>query len=193
MTRDLGEIFDGHTGAEFETRDIDATMATISEQPSVTHVPVMAGGYGPEAVRAKHVLHKAALDQKREMIPSRFSNAGLPPLRDQQQRSHNFCGSSHRLRCVSCLAKSAQGTISIRWSRYPSRLKVSTRSASFFSPASLAWAKTRRSPRPLRKSKSQLALADLSSGTRSSIVGNIFGRGCPRKYSVKTTGGRSYA
>src|SRR5262245_31874854 len=29
MTRDLGEVFDAHTGAEFETRDIDATMATM--------------------------------------------------------------------------------------------------------------------------------------------------------------------
>jgi carboxymethylenebutenolidase len=51
MTRDLGEVFDAHTGAEFETRDIDATMATMSETPSVTHVPVMTGGHGREAVR----------------------------------------------------------------------------------------------------------------------------------------------
>jgi carboxymethylenebutenolidase len=51
MTRDLGEVFDAHTGAEFETRDIDATMATMSETPSLTHVPVMTGGYGREAVR----------------------------------------------------------------------------------------------------------------------------------------------
>jgi carboxymethylenebutenolidase len=51
MTQDLGEVFDAHTGAEFETRDIDATMATMSETPSVTHVPVMTGGCGREAVR----------------------------------------------------------------------------------------------------------------------------------------------
>jgi carboxymethylenebutenolidase len=51
MTKDLGEVFDAHTGAEFETRDIEATMATMSETPSVTHVPVMTGGCGREAVR----------------------------------------------------------------------------------------------------------------------------------------------
>ena len=51
MTRHLGEVFDAHTGAEFETRDIDATMATMSAMPSVTHVPVMTGGCGREAVR----------------------------------------------------------------------------------------------------------------------------------------------
>ena len=51
MTKDLGEVFDAHTGAELEARDVDATMATMSETPSVTHVPVMTGGYGREAVR----------------------------------------------------------------------------------------------------------------------------------------------
>jgi carboxymethylenebutenolidase len=51
MTRDLGEVFDAHTDAEFKTRNIDATMATMSEMPDVTHVPVMTGGHGREAVR----------------------------------------------------------------------------------------------------------------------------------------------
>jgi carboxymethylenebutenolidase len=51
MTQDLGQVFDAHTGAEFEARDVDATMATMSETPSVTHVPVMTGGCGREAVR----------------------------------------------------------------------------------------------------------------------------------------------
>jgi hypothetical protein len=27
---ELGEVFDAHTNAEFKTRDIDATMATMS-------------------------------------------------------------------------------------------------------------------------------------------------------------------
>jgi hypothetical protein len=48
MTRALGEVFDAHTGAEFKTRDIDATMATMSEMPDVTHVPMMTGGHGRE-------------------------------------------------------------------------------------------------------------------------------------------------
>ncbi len=47
----LGAMFDAHTAAEFQTRDIDATMATMSASPHVTHVPVMTGGHGTEAVR----------------------------------------------------------------------------------------------------------------------------------------------
>jgi carboxymethylenebutenolidase len=51
MTRDLGGVFDAHTDAAFKTRDVDATMATMSEMPNVTHVPVMTGGHGREEVR----------------------------------------------------------------------------------------------------------------------------------------------
>ena len=47
----LGALFDAHTRAEFETRDIEATMATMGEVPHVTHVPTMTGGSGREAVR----------------------------------------------------------------------------------------------------------------------------------------------
>lgn len=49
--KQLGAMFDAHTDAEFKTRDIDATMATMSDQPHVTHVPVMTGGHGTGAVR----------------------------------------------------------------------------------------------------------------------------------------------
>lgn len=55
MTADpkhLGATFDAHTAAEFETRDIEATMATMGEAPHLTHVPVMTGGSGREAVRS---------------------------------------------------------------------------------------------------------------------------------------------
>jgi carboxymethylenebutenolidase len=47
----LGAVFDAHTDAEFKTRDIDATMATMSDAPHVTHVPTMTGGSGRDAVR----------------------------------------------------------------------------------------------------------------------------------------------
>jgi hypothetical protein len=39
----LGATFDAHTDAEFKTPDIEATMATMSEAPQVTHVPTMTG------------------------------------------------------------------------------------------------------------------------------------------------------
>ena len=47
----LGAKFDAHTDAEFKTRDIEATMATMGEAPHVTHVPTMTGGSGYHAVR----------------------------------------------------------------------------------------------------------------------------------------------
>jgi carboxymethylenebutenolidase len=47
----LGDMFDAHTAAEFKTRDIEATMATMSETPHLTHVPVMTGGHGRDEVR----------------------------------------------------------------------------------------------------------------------------------------------
>jgi carboxymethylenebutenolidase len=47
----LGEVFDAHVAAEFQTRDIEATMATMGEAPHVTHVPTMTGGNGHDAVR----------------------------------------------------------------------------------------------------------------------------------------------
>jgi len=47
----LGEVFDAHTAAEFKTRDIEATMATMAAKPHVTHIPTMTGGHGHDAVR----------------------------------------------------------------------------------------------------------------------------------------------
>jgi carboxymethylenebutenolidase len=47
----LGAKFDAHCDAEFNTRDIEATMATMSDNPHVTHVPTMTGGSGYGAVR----------------------------------------------------------------------------------------------------------------------------------------------
>jgi carboxymethylenebutenolidase len=50
-SKNLGEVFDAHTAAEFQTRDIEATMATMGETPHVTHVPTMTGGHGRNHVR----------------------------------------------------------------------------------------------------------------------------------------------
>jgi len=50
--RDLGAVFDAHVGAEFVTKDVDATMATMADDPYVWHVPTNMGGDGFESVRA---------------------------------------------------------------------------------------------------------------------------------------------
>jgi carboxymethylenebutenolidase len=41
---DLGAVFDEHVRAEFEAHDASATMATMSTQPHLYHLPTMLGG-----------------------------------------------------------------------------------------------------------------------------------------------------
>ena len=43
---DLATVFDEHVAAEFVDMDLDATMATMTDDPYVNHVPVMTGGVG---------------------------------------------------------------------------------------------------------------------------------------------------
>ena len=45
------EMWEAHMDAEFKQKDIDATMATMSSDPFVNHVPVMTGDVGFSAVR----------------------------------------------------------------------------------------------------------------------------------------------
>jgi carboxymethylenebutenolidase len=49
--QDLAGVFDDHVAAEFVDMDLDATMATMTEDPYVNHVPVMTGGLGFDGVR----------------------------------------------------------------------------------------------------------------------------------------------
>ena len=45
------EIWERHMAAEFEEKSITSTMATMTQDPSVNHVPVMTGGVGLSEVR----------------------------------------------------------------------------------------------------------------------------------------------
>jgi carboxymethylenebutenolidase len=40
------DVLDDHLAAEFATRDLDATMATMTGDPYLNHVPVLTGGIG---------------------------------------------------------------------------------------------------------------------------------------------------
>ena len=42
----LGKIFDKHIEYEFEKKDVDATMTTMTDEPYVHHVPTLTGGFG---------------------------------------------------------------------------------------------------------------------------------------------------
>jgi carboxymethylenebutenolidase len=48
---DLGAVFDEHVASEFEAKDIDATMRTMTDEPYVWHVPPLTGASGGVAVR----------------------------------------------------------------------------------------------------------------------------------------------
>ena len=45
------EVWERHMAAEFQEKSIDATMATMTPDPFVNHVPVMTGGVGSSDVR----------------------------------------------------------------------------------------------------------------------------------------------
>ncbi len=49
---DLSRLFDAHVAAEFEAKDAEATMATMTPDPTVIHVPVLTGGRGTEQLHA---------------------------------------------------------------------------------------------------------------------------------------------
>ncbi len=54
---DIGAVFDEHVAAEFVHLDLEATMATMTDDPYVNHVPVMTGGVGRDEVRSFYGEH----------------------------------------------------------------------------------------------------------------------------------------
>ena len=63
----LGEVFDAHTAAEFQTRDIDATMATMGGAPHVTHVPTMTGGTASSTASLAPLAHLPGVACRRSL------------------------------------------------------------------------------------------------------------------------------
>ncbi len=57
MTRDLEAIWEAHCRHEFETRDLEATMATMVAEPYVNHIPTMTGGVGQRELRRFYANH----------------------------------------------------------------------------------------------------------------------------------------
>jgi carboxymethylenebutenolidase len=48
----LIDVWEAHTAAEFEQKDADAAIATMTDHPVLTHVPVGTGASGREPLRA---------------------------------------------------------------------------------------------------------------------------------------------
>ncbi|MHB8381138.1 MAG: dienelactone hydrolase family protein [Candidatus Binataceae bacterium] len=68
---DLSALWDRHTDLEFSARDADATMATMTPEPYVNHIPTLTGGYG---YRELHRFYKYLF------IPSLPEDARIVPL-----------------------------------------------------------------------------------------------------------------
>ncbi len=54
---DLVALWEAHCRCEFETRDANATMATMVPQPYVNHIPTMTGGVGHEQLKRFYAYH----------------------------------------------------------------------------------------------------------------------------------------
>ncbi len=53
----LAELWEAHCRYEFETRDVEATMATMVGEPYVNHIPTMTGGVGFDDLRDFYANH----------------------------------------------------------------------------------------------------------------------------------------
>jgi carboxymethylenebutenolidase len=77
---DAGALFDAHMAAEFTTPDLDATMATMTGNPVLTHVPVLTGGSGYDEVRSfygRYFLHHWPKDTQVTRISRTIANDRL--------------------------------------------------------------------------------------------------------------------
>ena len=54
---DLVALWGEHCRHEFETRDVDATMATMVPDPYVNHIPTMTGGVGHDLLKRFYKYH----------------------------------------------------------------------------------------------------------------------------------------
>lgn len=57
MPHDLAALWEAHCRYEFETRDVDATMATMVDEPYVNHIPTMTGGVGHDQLKRFYKYH----------------------------------------------------------------------------------------------------------------------------------------
>ena len=68
---DLAKLWEEHVAHEFTTRDTEATLATMTDDAYVNHVPVMTGGYGKTALRHFY---------SRDFIPSMPPDTTITPV-----------------------------------------------------------------------------------------------------------------
>ena len=67
----LIDVWEAHTASEFELRDADAAIATMTDRPVLIHVPVNTGATGREALRkfyAEIFIPQMPKDAKLELL-----------------------------------------------------------------------------------------------------------------------------
>lgn len=68
---DLEKIWEEHLKTEFETKNVDATMQTMIDEPYVNHIPTMTGGTGKKLLHhfyANYFIPKIPSDTNLELI-----------------------------------------------------------------------------------------------------------------------------
>ncbi len=68
---DLIKLWEEHTKHEFSTRDTESTLATMTDDAYVNHIPVMTGAYGKPALRQFY---------SRDFIPAMPPDTTLKPV-----------------------------------------------------------------------------------------------------------------
>ena len=68
---DLAKLWEEHTKHEFDTRDTEATLATMVEDAYVNHVPTMTGANGKSALRGFY---------SKDFIPAMPPDTTLTPV-----------------------------------------------------------------------------------------------------------------
>jgi carboxymethylenebutenolidase len=68
---EMTRVWEEHVAQEFAAHDVEGTMATMTEDPYLDHVPVMAGGTGREEVRSFYGT---------QFIPSLPADVSLTPV-----------------------------------------------------------------------------------------------------------------
>jgi len=61
MSSALELLWDKHLKGEFETKDVEATLATMVDDACGNHLPVNTGGRGQDALRALLIVNMNAL------------------------------------------------------------------------------------------------------------------------------------
>ncbi len=68
---ELAKLWEEHTAHEFATRDTEATLATMTDDAYVNHIPVMTGAYGKASLRQFY---------SRDFIPCMPPDTTLTPV-----------------------------------------------------------------------------------------------------------------